>query len=147
MHGAKNYPLFKEKSNLDIELPDRTSDTEYLEILNEALPRIFLHNPDIIFYLGGADPFEKDKLGRLGLTMQGLRARDEMVLEFAKQREVPIVTVMSGGYALDINDTVEIHCNTIRAAKKVFTQSQIQNAFAWLFKNLLCIYCLHNCFV
>jgi len=130
MHGAKNYPLFKEKSNLDIELPDRTSDTEYLEILNEALPRIFLHNPDIIFYLGGADPFEKDKLGRLGLTMQGLRARDEMVLEFAKQREVPIVTVMSGGYALDINDTVEIHCNTIRAAKKVFTQSQIQNAFA-----------------
>jgi len=130
MHGAKNYPLFKEKSNLDIELPDRTSDTEYLEILNEALPRIFLHNPDIIFYLGGADPFEKDKLGRLGLTMQGLRARDEMVLEFAKQCEVPIVTVMSGGYALDINDTVEIHCNTIRAAKKVFTQSQIQNAFA-----------------
>ena len=130
MHGAKNYPLFKEKSNLDIELPDRTSDTEYLEILNEALPRIFLHNPDIIFYLGGADPFEKDKLGRLGLTMQGLRARDEMVLEFAKQREVPIVTVMSGGYALDINDTVEIHCNTIRAAKKIFIQSQIQNAFA-----------------
>ncbi|MGI8639332.1 MAG: histone deacetylase family protein [Pyrinomonadaceae bacterium] len=130
MHGAKNYPLFKEKSNLDIELPDRTSDTEYLEILNEALPRVFLHNPDIIFYLGGADPFEKDKLGRLGLTMEGLRARDEMVLEFAKQCEVPIVTVMSGGYALDINDTVEIHCNTIRAAKKIFIQSQIQNAFA-----------------
>jgi acetoin utilization deacetylase AcuC-like enzyme len=127
MHGAKNYPLFKEKSNLDIELPDRTSDAEYLEILNEALPRVFLHNPDIIFYLGGADPFEKDKLGRLGLTMQGLRQRDETVLEFAKRREVPIVTVMSGGYALDINDTVEIHCNTIRAVKKIFAKTQ--NAF------------------
>ena len=128
MHGAKNYPLFKEISSLDIELPDRTSDKEYLETLNEALPRIFLHNPDIIFYLGGADPFERDKLGRLSLTMDGLRKRDETVLKFAKERDVPIVTVMSGGYAQDINDTVEIHCNTIRAAKKVFANSQIQNA-------------------
>ncbi len=130
MHGAKNYPLFKEISNLDIELPDKTSDKEYLETLNEALPRIFLHNPDIVFYLGGADPFERDKLGRLGLTIEGLRARDKTVLEFAKQREVPIVTVMSGGYALDINDTVEIHCNTIRAVKEIFAESQTQNAFA-----------------
>jgi acetoin utilization deacetylase AcuC-like enzyme len=130
IHGAKNYPLFKEISNLDIELPDKTSDKEYLETLNEALPRIFLHNPDIVFYLGGADPFERDKLGRLGLTIEGLRARDKTVLEFAKQREVPIVTVMSGGYALDINDTVEIHCNTIRAVKEIFAESQTQNAFA-----------------
>jgi acetoin utilization deacetylase AcuC-like enzyme len=125
MHGAKNYPLFKEISNLDIELPDRTADKEYLETLNEALPRVFLHNPDIVFYLGGADPFELDKLGRLGLTFAGLRRRDEMVLEFAKEREVPVVTLMSGGYAADINDTVEIHCNTIRAVKKVFGASQI----------------------
>jgi acetoin utilization deacetylase AcuC-like enzyme len=128
MHGAKNYPLFKETSNLDIELPDGTSDNEYLETLNEALPRIFLHNPDIIFYLGGADPFEQDKLGRLGLTIEGLMKRDEAVLSFAKEREIPIVTVMSGGYAQDINDTVEIHCNTIRAVKKVFSDSRIKNA-------------------
>ena len=120
MHGAKNYPLFKETSNLDIELDDRTGDKEYLEILSEALPRIFLHNPDVVFYLGGADPYEKDKLGRLKITMEGLRRRDEMVLEFARKIGIPIVTVMSGGYAEDINDTVEIHCNTIRAAKKVF---------------------------
>ncbi|MEO8072228.1 MAG: histone deacetylase [Acidobacteriota bacterium] len=130
MHGEKNYPLFKEKSNLDIELRDGTSDAEYLETLSEALPRIFLHDPDIVYYLGGADPFEKDKLGRLKLTMEGLMRRDEMVLEFAKQREVPIVTVMSGGYAKAINDTVEIHSNTIRAVKKVFGQSQSHNAFA-----------------
>ncbi len=130
IHGAKNYPLFKEISNLDIELSDKTSDDEYLETLNEALPRVFLHNPDIVFYLGGADPFEKDKLGRLNLTMNGLMKRDEAILGFAKEREVPIVTVMSGGYAQDINDTVEIHCNTIRAAKKVFANLQIQNASA-----------------
>ena len=130
MHGAKNYPLFKEKSNLDIELPDGTADAEYLETLSEALPRVFLHDPDLIFYLGGADPFEKDKLGRLGLSFEGLMKRDEMVLEFAKEREVPIVTTMSGGYAKDINDTVEIHSNTIRAVKKVFGQSNFHNAFA-----------------
>ena len=120
MHGEKNYPLFKETSNLDLELPDKTSDAEFLETLNEALPRIFLHDPDIVFYLAGADPFEKDKLGRLSLTMNGLRQRDETVLEFAKSKDVPIVTTMSGGYALDIKDTVEIHCNTIRSVKKIF---------------------------
>ena len=127
MHGAKNYPLFKEVSNLDLELPDKTADKEYLETLEEALPRIFLHDPDIIFYLGGADPFEHDRLGRLKLTMKGLTAREEMVLSFAKSKEVPIVTTMSGGYALDINDTVEIHCNTIRAVKKVFFEKQSAN--------------------
>ncbi|HEX8288815.1 MAG TPA: histone deacetylase [Pyrinomonadaceae bacterium] len=120
MHGEKNYPLFKETSSLDIELADGTGDEEFLETLAEALPRIFLHNPDIVFYLGGADPYENDKLGRLGLTIEGLRKRDGMVLSFFKHQQVPIVTTMSGGYALDINDTVEIHCNTIRAVKKVF---------------------------
>ena len=130
MHGEKNYPLFKEKSNLDIELRDGTGDREYLETLSEALPRIFMHDPDIVFYLGGADPFEKDKLGRLKLTMEGLMKRDEMVLEYAREREVPIVTTMSGGYAKDINDTVEIHSNTIRAVKKVFGRLQINNVAA-----------------
>lgn len=120
MHGAKNYPLFKETSNLDIELADGTSDEEFLETLSEALPRIFLPRPDIIFYLGGADPFEKDKLGRLNLSIEGLKRRDEIVLRFAKEHHTPIVTTMSGGYALDINDTVEIHANTIRAVKEVF---------------------------
>ena len=128
MHGAKNYPLFKENSTVDIELPDGTGDAEFLETLSEALPRIFLHNPDLVFYLGGADPFEKDKLGRLKLTMDGLRQRDEMVLAYAREKQIPIVTTMSGGYAQDINDTVEIHCNTIRAVKKVFGEPPTQNA-------------------
>ena len=125
MHGAKNYPLHKEESTLDIELPDKTGDTEFLETLEQALPRIFLHNPDIIFYLGGADPFESDKLGRLSLSKNGLRKRDEMVLQAAKEHNIPIITTMSGGYAIDINDTVEIHANTIRAIKKVFFNHQL----------------------
>lgn len=125
MHGAKNYPLRKEKSSLDIELPDKTGDVEFLETLSEALPRIFLHDPDVIFYLGGADPYENDKLGRLGLTKQGLMKRDKIVLEFAKSNDVPIVTTMSGGYSMDINDTVEIHANTIRAAKKIFSAENL----------------------
>lgn len=120
MHGAKNYPLHKEKSTLDIELADGTSDREYLEILEQALPRIFLHEPDIVFYLAGADPYEKDKLGRLQLTKEGLKERDFLVLNFAKERQVPIVTTMSGGYAEKIEDTVEIHANTIRVVKEVF---------------------------
>jgi acetoin utilization deacetylase AcuC-like enzyme len=120
MHGAKNFPLHKEVSSLDIELADNTSDVEYLETLSEALQRIFLHQPDIVFYLGGADPFEKDKLGRLSLSKEGLMKRDEMVLEYAKNQDVPIVTTMSGGYAENIEDTVDIHANTIRAVKKVF---------------------------
>jgi acetoin utilization deacetylase AcuC-like enzyme len=131
MHGAKNYPLYKEKSDLDIELADETGDTEFIEILSEALHRIVQHDPDLIFYLGGADPYQKDKLGRLSLTMDGLKQRDKTVLEFAKAEDIPIVTVMSGGYAKDINDTVEIHCNTIRAVKEVFpnkrTKVQKQN--------------------
>ena len=132
LHGAKNYPLFKEASTLDVELPDKTGDAEYLQTLSESLPRVFAHEPDIVFYLAGADPFEKDKLGRLSLTLAGLRRRDELVLEYARAHSIPIVTVMSGGYAADINDTVEIHCNTIRTVKNVFfNDGQAQNFSAW----------------
>ncbi|HWS56369.1 MAG TPA: histone deacetylase [Pyrinomonadaceae bacterium] len=120
MHGAKNYPLFKTRSSLDVELADATGDDEYLEALARHLPRAFEHRPDLAFYLGGADPFAGDKLGRLSLTMGGLRARDELVLRACRDRGVPVATVMSGGYASDIGDTVEIHCNTIRAAKRLF---------------------------
>ncbi|MFN2597787.1 MAG: histone deacetylase [Pyrinomonadaceae bacterium] len=120
MHGAKNYPLFKARSSLDVELRDGTGDGEYLRALAEHLPRVFAHAPDIVFYLGGADPFVGDKLGRLALSIAGLRARDEFVLRACRGRKVPVATVMSGGYAADINDTAEIHCNTIRAAREVF---------------------------
>lgn len=120
IHGAKNYPLFKARSSLDVELPDKTSDSDYLNALSEHLPRVFAHRPDIIFYLGGADPFAGDKLGRLSLSIAGLRARDELVLSECRRRGVPVATVMSGGYAEQIADTVEIHCNTIRAVRLIY---------------------------
>jgi acetoin utilization deacetylase AcuC-like enzyme len=120
MHGAKNYPLFKTRSSLDIALPDGTSDAGYLERLGAGLTRVFAHSPDLAFYLGGADPFEGDKLGRLSLTKRGLRERDELVLGECRRHAVPVATVMSGGYGIDIRDTIEIHCNTIRAAKAIY---------------------------
>lgn len=120
MHGAKNYPLFKVQSTLDIDLPDGTSDESYLQTLAHHLPLVFQHDPDILFYLAGADPYTGDKLGRLAVSIEGLRSRDELVLEECYQREIPAVTVMSGGYGEKISDTVEIHCNTIRIAKKIF---------------------------
>ena len=120
MHGANNYPLFKVQSTLDVELPDGTADDEYLETLARHLPTVFAHDPEIVFYLGGADPFAKDKLGKLSLSIDGLRERDSYVLRECYDREVPVVTVMSGGYGKDINDTIEIHCNTIRMVKNVF---------------------------
>jgi acetoin utilization deacetylase AcuC-like enzyme len=120
MHGAKNYPLFKAQSSLDVDLPDGTADESYLQALAHHLPFVFHHDPDILFYLGGADPYVGDKLGRLALSIEGLRKRDELVLDECYQREIPAVTVMSGGYGENISDTVEIHCNTIRTAKKIF---------------------------
>jgi acetoin utilization deacetylase AcuC-like enzyme len=120
IHGANNYPLFKAQSTLDLELRDGTTDTEYLNCLLRSLPTVFAFDPDIVFYLAGADPFAGDKLGRLALTVDGLRQRDACVLRECYERELPVATVMSGGYGKDINDTIEIHCNTIRAVKEVF---------------------------
>jgi acetoin utilization deacetylase AcuC-like enzyme len=120
MHGANNYPLFKAQSSLDVELADGTEDGEYLETLARHLPTVFAHQPEIVFYLAGADPFGGDKLGRLALSIDGLRDRDAYVLNECYDRELPVLTVMSGGYGKDINDTIEIHCNTIRTAKKIF---------------------------
>lgn len=125
MHGANNYPLFKTQSTLDINLNDHLGDDDYLKILSDNLTVPFATKPEIVYYLAGADPYESDKLGRLSLTIDGLRRRDELVLTKCFEEEVPVVTVMSGGYAKDINDTVEIHCNTIRAVKHVF-ESQLR---------------------
>lgn len=120
IHGANNYPLFKTRSTLDIELPDGTADEVYLSTLDDFLPSVFAWSPDIVFYLAGADPYAGDKLGRLSVSLEGLRERDYYVLSQCYQREIPVASVMSGGYAKDINDTVEIHSNTIRVVKQVF---------------------------
>lgn len=125
IHGAKNYPLVKARSTLDIELPDDTSDEAYLQVLADHLSNVFCHNPGIVFYLAGADPYMGDKLGRLALSFDGLLQRDEIVLNECYEREIPVVTVMSGGYAQNMSDTVDIHCNTIRIARRLFVGDEI----------------------
>jgi acetoin utilization deacetylase AcuC-like enzyme len=120
MHGAKNYPLFKQTSTIDIELPDGTQDEAYLGTLRANLLAVFQYHPDIVFYLAGADPFEGDKLGRLSVSIDGLRERDVIVLSNSHERGIPVVTVMSGGYGEKLDDTIEIHCNTIRSVCSVF---------------------------
>ena len=121
MHGAKNYPFRKQVSDLDIELDNDTGDTEYLQILAQTLPRLIADfAPDMIFYQSAVDILATDKLGKLGLTIEGCKARDEYVLRQAKTANIPIAIVMGGGYSEDINDVVEAHCNTFRLAQQIF---------------------------
>jgi acetoin utilization deacetylase AcuC-like enzyme len=117
MHGEKNFPFKKETSNLDVPLPDGTGDDEYLSLLRIHLDEVLnRHRPDFVFYLAGADPYEGDRLGRLKLTIEGLRARDEIVLSTVSRAGLPVAISMSGGYANDIDAIVTIHSNTIRTA-------------------------------
>ena len=117
MHGDKNYPFKKEVSDLDVPLADGTGDDEYLSLLRTHLPDVLnRHQPDFVFYLAGADPFEGDRLGRLKLTIEGLRRRDEIVMEACTKARLPVAISMSGGYANDIDAIVTIHANTIHTA-------------------------------
>jgi len=117
IHGAKNFPLRKEVSDLDIALPDGTTDLEYLEQLSDGLVRAFADaQPDFIFYLAGADPFMNDRFGKMKITKPGLQRRDELVLTECARRELPVVIAMSGGYSPDLNDIVDIQSTTISTA-------------------------------
>lgn len=121
MHGEKNYPMHKEKSDLDIELPDGTEDKTYLHILENALDKCLqLHEPDFIFYLCGVDVLKTDKLGRLALSQEGCKKRDKIVLSCAKQNNIPLVCSMGGGYSEKISDIVNAHANTYRLAQEIF---------------------------
>ncbi|MEY4635341.1 MAG: Acetoin utilization protein AcuC [Acidobacteriota bacterium] len=119
MHGAQNFPFRKEVSDLDVPLADGTADNAYLDLLHTHLPSVLnSHQPDFVFYLAGADPYEGDRLGRLKLTIDGLRRRDEMVMSACRTAGLPLAISMSGGYAPDIDAIVTIHANTIRSAVK-----------------------------
>jgi acetoin utilization deacetylase AcuC-like enzyme len=115
MHQQHNYPFFKPRSDLDIGLEDGAGDERYLAALKGALPRVIESRPDLIVYLAGADPFQHDCLGGLKLTKGGLAARDRLVIETARVAGIPLVTVLAGGYAADLADTVDIHVATVRA--------------------------------
>lgn len=121
IHGARNYPFRREvASDLDIDLPDGTGDSEYSQALSGALEYVLrTHRPDFAIYLAGADPFEDDRLGRLKLTKAGLAARDEQVLSRLKDAGIPVAIAMAGGYARDIRDTVDIHATTLLTARRL----------------------------
>ena len=120
LHGAKNFPFRKETGDLDVELPDRCADAEYLAALDTALLAAWQRQPGapgLAFYLAGADPHEGDRLGRLALTAEGLAERDRRVFSFLAERRVPVAVTMAGGYGHDIAITVEIQLATVRAAQ------------------------------
>lgn len=117
MHGTKNFPLRKFPSDLDIDLPDGTGDAAYLQALSEGLERVFAAGPfDLAIYLAGADPYEGDRLGRLSLTLAGLRRRDDLVFAACARAGLPVAVAMAGGYCPDIDMIVRIHAATIEAA-------------------------------
>jgi acetoin utilization deacetylase AcuC-like enzyme len=123
IHQENNYPMPKPPSDEDIGLEDGTRDHEYLDALEEGLLRALKEmTPDLIFYVGGADPFREDKLGGLALTIEGLQKRDRLVFEHARRKGIPVASTLAGGYARRVADTVRIHVNTIIAARDVVLQ-------------------------
>ena len=120
IHQEHNYPAYKPPSDLDLPLDDGVEDEEYLELLLPALARVLDDfRPDILFYVGGADPYQEDQLGGLRLSKAGLKARDKGVFSLARSRNIPVATTLAGGYARRVEDTVRIHANTIVAACEV----------------------------
>jgi len=121
MHGEHNYPFHKETSDLDIGLKDGTNDNTYLSLLEHHLTTLIEKvKPDFAFYLSGVDILETDKFGKLKVTMQGCKQRDELVFEKLKQHEIPCTVAMGGGYSPDVRTIVEAHCNTFRTAKDIY---------------------------
>lgn len=121
IHGQHNYPQAKVPGDWDIGLPDATPDPAYLAVLEAALPQLLARaRPDLVFYIAGVDPYAGDRLGRLGLTLAGLQGRDHLVLSACRARGLPTVVTFAGGYAQNLQDTVEAHCNTIRTAAHLF---------------------------
>ena len=121
MHGANNFPYRKEQSDLDIPLPDNTTDAEYLSVLKKEYQKIIDHiNPDFIFYQSGVDVLQTDKLGKLSLSLEACKERDYIVINTAKNLGIPIQISMGGGYSEDIKLIVEAHCNTYRIAADLY---------------------------
>ncbi len=116
MHGANNFPFQKQRSDIDVELPDFTGDDAYLTALDDALPGIWRFDPDIVFFQSGVDTLYSDRLGRLSLSDEGLMRRDRLVLTGARCRNIPVVVTLGGGYSDPIGATVAAHANTFRIA-------------------------------
>jgi acetoin utilization deacetylase AcuC-like enzyme len=125
IHQENNYPYPKPPSAIDIHLPDGIGDEDYLAILEKHLHKAFHDfSPQILFYIGGADPYREDQLGGLALTMEGLARRDALVFDYARRHKVPVAITLAGGYARRVADTVRIHVNTILAARESAQQEK-----------------------
>ncbi|QKX04941.1 histone deacetylase [Aquimarina sp. TRL1] len=121
MHGASNYPFRKEESDLDIPLPDTTGDVEFLNLLERTVPQLIeTEKPDFIYYLSGVDILASDKLGKIQCSMEGCKQRDLFILTICKEKEIPVMCSMGGGYSPDIKTIIEAHANTYRVAQDVF---------------------------
>jgi acetoin utilization deacetylase AcuC-like enzyme len=120
LHGAHNFPFRKQRSTLDVELPDKTGDDEYLRALEPALDRVWDFAPEIVFYLSGVDALHSDVLGRLSLTYAGLAARDALVIGAACKQRIPLAITLGGGYSNPIENTVQAHASTFRTARDLF---------------------------
>jgi acetoin utilization deacetylase AcuC-like enzyme len=117
MHGRRNYPFAKVAGCVDVDLEDGTGDEEYLAVLAATLPHVLsAAQPDLVFYLAGADPYVGDRLGRLGMSLPGLARRDAMVLSACREVGIPVAITIAGGYGREIEDTVQAHLNTVRVA-------------------------------
>ena len=126
LHGEKNFPFRKEAGDLDVGLPDGTGDTDYLDALDAALFALDRRcEPQLVFFLAGADPHEGDRLGRLKLSDQGMQARDQRVLDWCLSRRIPLVLLMAGGYGVQIEATVQVQLNTYRLAYAHWQRWQI----------------------
>ena len=120
MHGMHNYPSQKEKSSLDVSLPDNTTDKQYLRQLKRILPQLFEQTkPDLVMYQAGVDVLKNDRFGKLALTMQGIADRDRFVMESARKAHVPLVAALGGGYAPNIQEIVTAHCQTVQIATEI----------------------------
>jgi acetoin utilization deacetylase AcuC-like enzyme len=113
IHQQNNYPLFKPRSDLDVGLADGAGDAEYLARLSAALPVVMRSSPELVVYVAGADPFRDDRLGGLKLSFEGLRKRDAAVFAAARAAGTPVAVVLAGGYAVDVDDTVDVHVGTV----------------------------------
>jgi len=120
LHGANNFPFRKQRSKIDIELPDKTGDEEYLNALDAVLPKVLEFAPEIVLYLSGVDTLASDVLGRLSLSLEGLKERDRRVIRLCFDNHLPLTTTLGGGYSKPIELTAEAHANTFRIAAEIF---------------------------
>ncbi|MGH9580788.1 MAG: histone deacetylase family protein [Terriglobales bacterium] len=121
LHQENNYPAWKPPSSIDVNLPDGIRDDEYLAWLDNVLSSgLRSFTPQLLCYIAGADPYREDQLGGLGLSIEGLKRRDQLVFRAARARRLPVMVTFAGGYARHVEDTIQIHCNTVLAAREVF---------------------------